>query len=111
IALLGTRAPLDVAAAFFRQLMFGEGVEDLAVDGITSIEGGHLVFLSDGVRRAAARLIPASSQATLGRVAAEVLAETAGEFAAAAALLIDGGDARAAAAMLERAAPHDALPV
>ncbi|MEA2329740.1 MAG: two-component system, NtrC family, response regulator HydG, partial [Thermoanaerobaculia bacterium] len=111
IALLGTRARLDVAAAFFRQLMFGDGVEDLVVDGITSIEDGHLVFASDSVRRGAARLIPASSQATLCRVAADVLAETAGELAAAAALLIDAGDARAAAAMLERAAPNAALAV
>ena len=110
IALLGTRARLDVAAAFFRQLMFGESVEELVVAGITSIEDEHLVFASDGVRRAAARLIPPSSQATLGRVAADVLAET-GDFAASASLLIDAGDARAAAAMLERAAPHDALPV
>jgi DNA-binding NtrC family response regulator len=111
IALLGTRARLDVAAAFFRQLMFGEGVEQLVVEGITSIEDGHILFASDSVRRAAARLIPASSQATLCRVAADVLAETAGEFAASASLLIDAGDARAAADMLERATPHDALPV
>jgi DNA-binding NtrC family response regulator/tetratricopeptide (TPR) repeat protein len=110
IALLGTRAPIDVAAAFFRQLMFGEGVADLVVGGITSIEDGHLVFASDSVRRAAARLIPASSQATLCRVAADVLAET-GDFAAAASLLIDAGDARGAASMLERAAPHEALPL
>jgi DNA-binding NtrC family response regulator len=110
IALLGTRAPLDVAAAFFRQLMFGNSVDELVVDGITSIEDGHLVFASDVVRQAAARLIPASSQATLCRVAADVLAE-AGDFAASASLLIDAGDPRAAAAILERAAPHDALPV
>ncbi|HEV7572645.1 MAG TPA: sigma 54-interacting transcriptional regulator [Thermoanaerobaculia bacterium] len=110
IALLGTRARLDVAAAFFRQLMFGESVEGLVVDGITSIEDGHLLFASDAVRRAAARLIPPSSQATLGRVAAEVLAAT-GDFAASASLLIDAGDARAAAAMLERALPHKALPI
>jgi DNA-binding NtrC family response regulator/tetratricopeptide (TPR) repeat protein len=110
IALLGTRARLDVAAAFFRQLMFGERVEELVVDGITSIENGHLAFASDAVRRAAARLIPSSSQATLCAVAAEVLAET-GDFAASASLLIDSGDARAAAAMLERATRHDALPV
>jgi len=110
IALLGTRARLDVAAAFFRQLMFGEAVEGLVVDGITSIEDGQLVFASDGVRRASARLIPPSSQATLGRVAADVLAET-GDFAVSGSLLIDAGDARAAAVMLERATPHDALPV
>ncbi|HEX3579146.1 MAG TPA: sigma 54-interacting transcriptional regulator [Thermoanaerobaculia bacterium] len=110
IALLGTRARLDVAAAFFRQLMFGEVIAHLVVDGITSIDGGHLVFASDSVRRAAARLIPASSQATLCRVAAEALAEM-GDFAASAALLIDAGDASGAAAMLEQAAPNAALPV
>src|SRR3954454_7554586 len=110
IALLGTRARLDVAGAFFRQLMFGEGVADLVGDGITSIEGDQLVFASDGVRRAAAKLIPLSSQATLCRVAADVLAQT-GDFAASASLLIDSGDARTAASMLERAAPNDALPV
>jgi DNA-binding NtrC family response regulator len=110
IALLGTRARLDVAAAFFRQLMFGEGVDDLVVDGITSIADGHLVFTSDSVRRAAARLIPVSAQATLSRVAADVLAET-GDFAASASLLIDAGDARAAATTLERAAANVALPV
>jgi DNA-binding NtrC family response regulator/tetratricopeptide (TPR) repeat protein len=110
IALLGTRAPLEVAAAFFQQLMFGEGVADLVVDGITSIEDGHLVFASDSLCRAAVRMIPASSQVTLCRVAAGVLAET-GDFASAASLLIDAGDARAAAAMIERAAPNAALPV
>jgi len=44
IALLGTRAALPVAAAFFRQLMFGDEVENLVVDGITSIDDGALVF-------------------------------------------------------------------
>ncbi|MEA2336281.1 MAG: hypothetical protein QOE82_288, partial [Thermoanaerobaculia bacterium] len=76
IALLGVRTKLDVASAFFRQLMFGEGAEELVVEGITSIEDGHLVFASEGVRNAAKKLIPPSSQATLCRVAAEVLAET-----------------------------------
>jgi DNA-binding NtrC family response regulator/tetratricopeptide (TPR) repeat protein len=111
IALLGTRVRLDVAAAFFRQLMFGEGTEDLVVGGITAIESGHLVFASEGVRGAAKRLIPVSSQATLCRVAADVLAETTGDLAAAASLLIDAGDVRAAASLLERATPLDALPV
>jgi DNA-binding NtrC family response regulator len=109
IALLGTRVHIDVAAAFFRQLMFGEGVEDLVVDGITSIDDGHLVFASEGVRNAARGLIPQSSQPTLCRVAAEVLSER--DLAAAASLLIDAGDPRAAAALLERASVSEALPV
>jgi DNA-binding NtrC family response regulator len=111
IALLGTRIRLDVAAAFFRQLMFGEGAENLVVDGITSIEDGHLVFASEATRRAARRLIPPSSQATLCRVAADVVLQTSADFATAASLLIEAGDARAAAALLERATTTDALPV
>jgi DNA-binding NtrC family response regulator len=111
IALLGRRSRLDVASAFFRQLMFGGAVEELAVDGITSIEEGHLVFASEGVRTAAKRLIPSSSQPMLCRVAAEVLLETTSDLAAAASLLIDAGDARAAAALLERATAHESLPV
>ena len=109
IALLGRRTRLGVASAFFRQLMFGEGTEDLAVEGITSVEDGYLVFASEGVRNAARQLIPLSSQSTLCRVAAEVLAET--DLPAAASLLVDAGDARAAAALLERAPTADALPV
>jgi hypothetical protein len=110
-ALLGGRVRLDVATAFFRQLMFGEGVEELIVDGISAIEDGHLVFASEEVRHAARRLIPQSSQATLSRVAAGVVTETTGDLAAAAFLLIEAGDARAAAALLERATTDDALAV
>ncbi len=111
ISLLGTRASLEVAALFFRKLMFGEAVKDLVVDGITFIDDGHIVFVSDGVRNAAKRLIPASSQTTLCRVAAEVLSETTGNLAEAASLLIDAGDARGAAALLERASPQESLPL
>jgi len=109
IALLGTRTRLDVASAFFRQLMFGEGAEDLVVDGITSIDDGYLVFASEGICNAAKKLIPPTSQATLCRVAADVLAES--DLASAASLLIDAGDLRAAAALLERATSAEALPV
>ncbi len=111
IALLGTRVRIDVASAFFRQLMFGEGVEDLIVEGVTTIDDDHFVFASEAVRDAARRLIPASSQPTLCRVAAEVLTETTGDLAAAASLLIDAGDPRGAADLLERTSPSDALPV
>ncbi|HXA19967.1 MAG TPA: sigma 54-interacting transcriptional regulator [Thermoanaerobaculia bacterium] len=111
IALLGTRVRIDVASAFFRKLMFGEGVEDLVVEGVTTIDDDHFVFSSDAVRDAARRLIPASSQPTLCRVAADVLTETTGDLAAAASLLIDAGDPRSAADLLERALPSQALPV
>jgi two-component system response regulator AtoC len=109
IALLGMRTRLEVAAAFFRRLVFGEAVDDLVIEGITSIEDGCLIFASEGVRSAVKKLIPPASQATLSRVAAEVLAES--NPAAAASLLIEAGDARAAAALLERATAADALPL
>jgi DNA-binding NtrC family response regulator len=109
IALLGTRIRLDVAAAFFRQLMFGDAVEDLVVEAITTIEDGHLVFASDAIRDAARRMIPPSSQVVLSRVAAEVLSDI--DLAAAASLLIEAGDARAGSILLERATPAEALPV
>jgi len=111
LALLGSRVRLDVASAFFEKLMFGEGVEDLVINGIISIEGEHLVFASEKVRNAARQLIPPSSQPTLCRVAADVLLETARDLTGAASLLIDAGDARAASALLERAAARDSLPV
>jgi DNA-binding NtrC family response regulator/tetratricopeptide (TPR) repeat protein len=101
LALLGTRIRLDVASAFFRQLMFGGVADELAIDGITSIDDGHLVFSSEATRVAAKNLIPASSRATLCRVAADVIVETAGDRMGAAALLIDAGDARAAATLLD----------
>jgi transcriptional regulator with GAF, ATPase, and Fis domain len=102
LALLGARVRLDVAAAFFRQLMFGGVADELVIDGITSLDDGHLVFASDAIRVAAKKLIPASSRPTLSRVAADVIVEVAGNPAAGAALLIDAGDPRAAAALLER---------
>ncbi len=102
LALLGTRIRLDVASSFFRQLMFGGVADELTVDGITSIDDGHLVFASDTIRVAAKNLIPSSSRPTLCRVAADVVVETTGDLTGAAALLVDAGDARAAAALLER---------
>src|SRR5258706_3434249 len=111
IALLGTRVRIDVASAFFRQLMFGEGVEDLVVEGVTAIDDDHFVFSSEAVRDAARRLIPASSRPTLCRVASGVLTETTGDLAAAASLLIDAGDPRGAADLLERTSPSESLPV
>ena len=102
VALLGTRIRLDVVSAFFRQLMFGSVADELTVDGITSIDDGHLVFSSDAIRVAAKNLIPSSSRPTLCRVAADVVVETTGDLTGAAALLIDAGDARAASALLEQ---------
>jgi DNA-binding NtrC family response regulator len=102
LALLGTRIRIDVASAFFQQLMFGGVADELAIEGITSIDDGHIVFASDAIRVAAKNLIPSASRPMLSRVAADVMIGTAGELADAAALLIDAGDPRAAAELLEQ---------
>jgi len=102
LALLGTRVRIDVASAFFQQLMFSGVAGELAIEGITSIEDGHIVFSSNAIRVAAKNLIPSSSRPMLSRVAASVMAGTAGDLAGAAALLIEAGDPRAAAELLEQ---------
>ncbi|HXH93797.1 MAG TPA: sigma 54-interacting transcriptional regulator [Thermoanaerobaculia bacterium] len=102
LALLGTRVRIDIASAFFQQLMFGGVAGELAIEGITSIEDGHIVFASDAIRVAAKNLIPSSSRPMLSRVAAGVMAGTAGDVSGAAALLIDAGDPLAAAELLEQ---------
>jgi transcriptional regulator with GAF, ATPase, and Fis domain len=102
LALLGTRVRIDVASAFFQQLMFGGAADELAIEGITSIDDGHIVFASDAIRVAAKNLIPSASRPMLSRVAADVMVGTAGELANAAALLIDAGDPHAAAGLLEK---------
>ena len=102
LALLGMRVRQDVASAFFRQLMFSGVTDELAVDGITAIDEGHLVFSSESTRVAAKSLIPSSSRASLCRVAADVIVETSGDLLSAAVLLIDAGDPRAAAVLLDQ---------
>jgi DNA-binding NtrC family response regulator len=97
VALLGTRVPCPAATAFLADFLFRGELEELVVDGVTSLDEDHLVFASDAVRTEAARLIPASSRASICRVAA---AHVNGVEAA--LLSLDAGDPQAAAAVLEQ---------
>jgi DNA-binding NtrC family response regulator/tetratricopeptide (TPR) repeat protein len=97
VALLGTRVARPVATAFLGDFLFRGALEDLVVDGVTSLDEDALVFASDGVRQEAARLIPASSRASICKVAA---AHVTGIEAA--LLSLDAGEPVAAAVVLEQ---------
>jgi DNA-binding NtrC family response regulator len=96
LALLGSRIPRALALAFLKDFLFGGDLEELAVDGVTHVDDAF-VFASEEIREEAARRIPAASRPAICRVAA---AHATGVRAA--LLWLDGGDAAAAARVLER---------
>ena len=93
LALLGTRIPLQQATTFLGEFLFHGRLDDLVVDGVTSIEDDGFVLVTDQ----AATLIPAASRPAIARVAA---AHATGVRAA--LLWLDGGDSAQASAVLER---------
>jgi len=70
LALLGTRLPRDHAERFLADFHYQGTLEDLAVDGVTTIDDGTFAFVSDSVREEAARLVPEASRASICGVAA-----------------------------------------
>ena len=72
LALLGTRVPLALAKDFLRQFLFEEPLDELVVDGVTSIDADSFRFASDAVRVHCARHIPIASREALCRAAADV---------------------------------------
>ncbi|HWW61326.1 MAG TPA: hypothetical protein VN181_08160, partial [Thermoanaerobaculia bacterium] len=102
LALLGTNIPRELAERFLAGFLFRQPLEDLIVDGITSIEGGEYIFSSDAVREHAARLIPIASRPSICRVAAAL---TSGVRAA--RLWLDADDASRATDELETVAWSD----
>jgi two-component system, NtrC family, response regulator AtoC len=96
LALLGTTIPRELATAFLSDFLFRGQLEELAVDGVSTV-GDAYRFASDAVREEAARLIAPASRASICRVAA---AHAHGVRAA--LLWLDGGDAAAAANVLEQ---------
>ncbi len=97
LALLGTRIPRDLAKRFLADFLFHGVLEDLAVDGVTSLDGDALVFASDAIREQAALLVPAASRPAICRVAA---AHAHGVDAA--LLWLDAGEPALAAEVLEQ---------
>jgi two-component system, NtrC family, response regulator AtoC len=95
LALLGSRIPRELARRFLEEFLFKGDLEDLAVDGVMSVDE-EITFANDAVREEAARLIPATSRAAICRVAA---AHAHGLQAA--LLWLDGGEVARAADALE----------
>jgi DNA-binding NtrC family response regulator len=96
LALLGTTIPRPLASAFLGDFLFHGALEELVVDGVTSLEESSFSFANDALREEAARSIPAASRPAICRVAA-----THAEGIRAALLWLDAGDAESAARVLE----------
>lgn len=103
LALLGQRIPCELAGAFLSDFLCTAPLADLAVSGVTRIDGDAIEFESEALRREAVRAIPQTSRAALCRAAA---AHTQGSRAA--LLLLDAGDPVAAAAILDQTEWHSA---
>jgi two-component system response regulator AtoC len=70
LALLGSRVPRELASRFLADFLFHGAIEDLVVEGVTSLDASAIVFASDAIRDQAARLIPFASRPAIARVAA-----------------------------------------
>jgi DNA-binding NtrC family response regulator len=103
LALLGTVIPRPLATAFLGDFLFSGDLEELVVDGVTSLDDGSFAFASDAVRDEAALTIPVSSRPAICRVAA-----SHADGVRAALLWLDAGDAESAAAVLDRTEWRDA---
>ena len=94
LALLGTRIPCELATRFLADFLFHGDLRELAIDGVTTLDGDAIVFASDELRAQAAKLVPPS----ISRVAA---AHATGVDAA--LLWLDAGETARAVAVLEAA--------
>jgi DNA-binding NtrC family response regulator len=99
LALLGPRTPAALADDFLRELGCTVDLQSLLLPDVVEIDEGELRF-SYGADEDIAALVPAESRAELSLRAAErTLAR--GDIRRTAALLIDGGNASRALALLE----------
>lgn len=96
LALLGTTIPRALATAFLSDFLFRGALDELVVEGVTSLDEQVFSFANDALRNEAARSIPAASRSSICRVAA-----THAQGVRAALLWLDAGDPEAAARVLE----------
>src|SRR5439155_18235368 len=82
-------------------------LEELVIDGVSSLEDDVYTFASATIRAQTASLMPPASRPSLCRVAAAA-AEAGGDVVRAGRLFIDAGDAPRAAALLEEWTSADA---
>jgi two-component system, NtrC family, response regulator AtoC len=71
LAHLGTRIPRALAAELLAEFHCSAPLEDLAVDGVTTLDEHDFVFASDAVRDEAAHMVPEASRAAIAKLAAE----------------------------------------
>jgi len=95
LALLGASIPLTVARRYLDQFLFTGDLADLAVGGMSEVNGDAYRFVSEAMRSRITSLIPPVSHAPLYRVAARA-AQESGRHHDAARLLLASGDASGA---------------
>ncbi len=106
LALLGTCVPLALAKDFLRRFLFEQPLDDLVIDGVTSIDADSFRFASDAIRVHCARHIPSASRDALCRAAA-----TVADPVRAGLLLIDCGEVHRGTELLETAVWSSATDV
>ncbi|HEX2835855.1 MAG TPA: sigma 54-interacting transcriptional regulator [Thermoanaerobaculia bacterium] len=106
LALLGTRIPRLTARRFLEQFVFSGALEELAHEGVCSVDDDDFVFAGEAIREEASRLIPIASRPSIARVAA-----THSDGVHAALLWLDAGDTAKAIETLEATTFSDARSI
>jgi DNA-binding NtrC family response regulator len=106
LALVGTRISRITAQRFLEQVLFSGNVEELAYDGICTVDDQHFTFASEAIRDEVSRLVPAASRPSIARIAA---AHTEGLTAA--LLWLDAGEPAKATATLQATRFGDARSI
>ncbi len=96
LALLGTRVPRNLARDFLAQFLFEQPLEDLVIEGVTSLDPEAFLFASEAARDLCARHIPEDSRGALCRAAA-----TVADPIRAGLLLVECGDVKGGVERLE----------
>ena len=71
LAHLGTRIPRPLALHFLGEFHYAGSLDELAVEGVATIDDDALTFRSDAIRDEAARLIPGDARGGIAKLAAE----------------------------------------
>ena len=91
LALLGPAVAVAHAVEFLKKLGFAGPIEELVIEGVTSMEEGAVRFATPAAAESARAHIPSASRASLCAIAAAI-AEEQGDRSLAASLLIQAGD-------------------
>ena len=98
LSLLGTRVPRTLAESYLRQFLFEAPLEQLAIEGLMTVDDETVTFVSDAAREHCTRHIPPASKPALCRAAASVADQVRAGI-----LLIEAGEVSTGVALLEQA--------